>query len=154
MAEAGERPTRREERVLRGTVAEIRPTIAWVLGQLPPCDAPMLDVGLTEALTNAVAHGVNGLDGSERDADYRGWLDRLAEAPGRDAGLRVTLTLEASALEVRLRWKGTPYAPPSLMPAGPEAVRGRGSTLIASAFEEVEVDGDGLGLRLRTPVGQ
>ncbi|MEO0324097.1 MAG: ATP-binding protein [Myxococcota bacterium] len=151
MAEVRPLPARHEERVLRGTVEEIRPTIAWVLDRLPAHDdATMLDLGLTEALTNAVAHGVNGLDGDERDDDYRAWMARLAEAPGRDGGLRVTVTVEAGILEVYLRWAGTPYTQTGPSPLAPEAVRGRGATLIASVFDEVEVDGDGFGLRLRS----
>ncbi|MEM1413364.1 MAG: ATP-binding protein [Myxococcota bacterium] len=137
--------------MLRGTVDEIRPTVAWVLEQLPAeVDSSVIDLGLTEALTNAVAHGVNGLEGESRDHDYLGWLDRLKAAEGRDEGLRVALRVEEARLEVHLRWRGRALPETAPTPAAPAAVRGRGTTILNAVFQDVVADADGFGLRLAT----
>jgi phosphoserine phosphatase RsbU/P len=143
----------------------IAPAIRSALAAAPPwVDPAALDHGLTEALTNAVLHGVLGVASEGRDADgYDDYLDAAESASRRAPNTLQAVDLEirrsSSWLEFRLRWSGYPCPPEKQGPVSTPSDRGSshdellgsgmGLKIISSLFDEVAWDEDGYGVLLR-----
>ncbi len=131
--------------------------VHWVQSQCPDwVDGNLLDVGLTEALTNAVFHGALELDPAAR---ARGAYDEYLEQ-ARDLASSCTLnerTIDLSLLSapgrfgVSVRWDGAacpPDArkPPALLAPLPES--GMGISIIFGLFSQVVWADDGRSFEL------
>jgi anti-sigma regulatory factor (Ser/Thr protein kinase) len=122
-------------------------------------DREKLDHGLTEAVTNAIIHGTLGVSSSKRAGDqYREFL-ALSEESSEEVEpieLAIEQTLDTFAIHVRWRHNACPPSkrlPLSPPPSGSELsdyeAHGMGMHLMATLFDEVAWDTDGLGLSLR-----
>lgn len=126
------------------------PTIVrWIADQLPAGWVDDLtELGLVEAVTNAVVHGALGRHSqgrAQRLADYS------AAAPAGSDPLCVQVRKEASAASVVLAWSGAACPPEfRVAPAEPDplAESGRGLHIIHSVFRNVLWQEDGLSVCL------
>lgn len=126
-------------------------------------DPPALDMGLTEALTNAIIHGALGLESTGRaQGGYLDYLSQAANLPldpeymNRQVTMQVTQT--PGLFEIHLTWENTPCPPeereisrdpPSGNRLSSFELSGMGSNIIATLFDLVTWDDDGLGMVLR-----
>ncbi len=136
---------------------EIGRAVAWASQELPSWVDPVrLDVGLTEALTNAIVHGALEVSSSLRHQGvetYLGEVERRSIAPEAASKLlRLTIEHDSHHAELQLSWLGAP-CPISLRgktgPVDPLAGSGLGTTLIYASFDEVIWAADGYSLLLR-----
>lgn len=136
---------------------EIGRAITWANQELPRWVDPVrLDVGLTEALTNAIVHGALEVSSSLRHQGvetYLGEVERRSLTPeAASKVLRLTIEHDASHVDISLSWLGAP-CPASLRgksgPVDPMAGSGLGTTLIYASFDEVIWGADGYSLLLR-----
>lgn len=146
-------------------IEAIAPAIRSALAEAPAwVDPAALDHGLTEALTNAILHGVHGIGSEGREGEgYLDYLDAVASASRRAPAARqaVELKIRRSSgwLEFHLKWSGVPCPPENRHPLRPDGERassseellglGMGMKIIASLFDEVAWDENGYGVRLR-----
>lgn len=147
---------KRHELLFAPRLEEIARVVNWATSLAPAWVDPVcLDVGLTEAITNAVVHGALEVSSSLRKEGveaYLGEVERRSKAP--QASERV-VSLEIQALGqdliLELRWRGAP-CPNDLRGRkdhiDPLAGAGLGTTLIYACFDEVHWGGDGYSLRL------
>lgn len=136
---------------------EISRAITWASQALPSWVDPIrLDVGLTEALTNAIVHGALEVSSSLRHhgvETYLGEVERRSLTPEASSKvLRLTIDHDVHTVDIRLSWLGAP-CPASLRgkagPVDPLAGSGLGTTLIYASFDEVIWGADGYSLLLR-----
>jgi hypothetical protein len=136
---------------------EVGRAITWANQELPTWVDPVrLDVGLTEALTNAIVHGALEVSSSLRHQGvetYLGEVERRSLAPETASKmLRLTIDHDAHHVEISLFWLGAP-CPASLRgksgAVDPMAGSGLGTTLIYASFDEVIWGADGYSLLLR-----
>lgn len=155
-----------EVRRFDATIASVPEALAWVRARVPSWADPLaVDLGVAEALTNAITHGVHGLSGRpvvDRDHDFPGYVHELnRELPLdlRDDALSVSVGVEDELVRVTLRWRGLPCPPDERRPSEPPRpddplrASGRGMMIIHGLFDEVQWldDGQGLRLTLRRP---
>lgn len=136
---------------------EIGRAITWANQELPKWVDPVrLDVGLTEALTNAIVHGALEVSSSLRHQGvetYLGEVERRSTAPeAASKTLRLSIDHDSHCVDIQLSWLGAP-CPASLRgksgPVDPMAGSGLGTTLIYASFDEVLWGADGYSLSLR-----
>jgi anti-sigma regulatory factor (Ser/Thr protein kinase) len=145
---------------VRPNLSAIGDAVQFAIREAPTwVDPAALDHGLTEALTNALIHGVFGLSSEGRNEDeYDKYLE-LAEAlsaneTSTETGVEVSLERDAAMLGIHLRWTGSPCPidarSPTPTPSSDDKVvsSGMGNRIIYSLFDEVSWDEDGFGLRL------
>jgi hypothetical protein len=148
---------RRSMLELAPRLEEVSRAVSWASQELPSWVDPVrLDVGLTEALTNAIVHGALEVSSSLRShgvETYLGEVERRSLAPDASSRL-LTLIIEQDErqAEIALSWLGAP-CPASLRGKSgsidPMAGSGLGTTLIYASFDEVIWGADGLSLLLR-----
>ncbi len=136
---------------------EVARAVTWASQELPHWVDPVrLDVGLTEALTNAIVHGALEVSSSLRHhgvETYLGEVERRSLAPEASSkSLLLTVEHDGKQVEIALSWLGAP-CPASLRgksgPVDPMAGSGLGTTLIYASFDEVIWGADGYSLLLR-----
>lgn len=136
---------------------EVARAITWANQELPTWVDPVrLDVGLTEALTNAIVHGALEVSSSLRHQGvetYLGEVERRSLTPeAASRALRLTIEQDENQVDISLSWLGAP-CPASLRgrsgPVDPMAGSGLGTTLIYASFDEVIWGADGYSLLLR-----
>jgi hypothetical protein len=146
----------RHELVFAPRLDEIGRVVSWATALSPSwVDAVSLDVGLTEAVTNAVVHGALEVSSSLRKEGvevYLGEVERRSKAPlASERGVTLGLQVLARDLILELQWRGAP-CPSDLRGRtttfDPLAGAGMGSTLIYACFDEVYWGEDGYSLRL------
>ncbi len=136
---------------------EIPRGVAWVMARAPTwVDPGLLELGLTEAITNALVHGVLGVTSDGREEDLSAYLDevrrRSLAPPSSRRGGTVTLKVLESGprMELLLAWTGTPCPPEARqgkLPNTPSA-GGMGQGIIEAVFSDVIWAEDGLSQRL------
>ena len=143
-------------RELSARPEQISETVRWVTREAPSWVDPLvLDTGLTEALTNAIVHGVLGVSSSSRTEDVTEYLDEVERRlQSVDPTSRVTVTLNRadSRFLVTLSWRGAPCPVENRMPRSvpePLAGSGLGTTLIHASFDEVCWGDDGRSVKLQ-----
>lgn len=146
----------RHELQFAPSLDEIGRVVGWATSLSPAWVDPVsLDVGLTEAITNAVVHGALEVSSSLRKEGieaYLGEVERRSRAP-MASERAISLGIEALAqdLVLELRWRGAP-CPTDLRGRttnfDPMAGAGLGTTLIYACFDEVHWGVDGYSLRL------
>lgn len=146
----------RHELTFAPRLEEISRVVSWATSLSPSWVDPVsLDVGLTEALTNAVVHGALEVSSSLRkegvDA-YLGEVERRSKAPqASERAVSLGIQTVAQDLVLDLRWRGAP-CPNDLRGRtnnfDPLAGAGLGTTLIYACFDEVQWGGDGFSLLL------
>lgn len=144
-------------RELSPALGEIAAGVRWVQEQAPAWVDPfVIDTGLTEALTNAVVHGVLGVSSAGRQEDVTVYLEELeARAERVDPTIRplkLALSRSPDSFTVALSWTGLPCPEENRGPralASPFAGSGLGTTLIHATFDEVQWSPDGCSVRLR-----
>jgi Histidine kinase-like ATPase domain len=148
---------RRAELELAPRLEEVGRAITWASQELPAWVDPVrLDVGLTEALTNAIVHGALEVSSSLRHhgvETYLGEVERRSQAPeAATKSLVLTIEHDTRQVDIALSWLGAP-CPASLRgksgPVDPLAGSGLGTTLIYASFDEVIWGADGYSLLLR-----
>lgn len=136
---------------------EVARAVAWARGELPSWVDPVrLDVGLTEALTNAIVHGALEVSSELRTAGvevYLGEVDRRSNAPGTlDKSVTLTITQWPDLIDIGVFWQGAP-CPSQFRGASkvtdPLRGSGLGTTLIYASFDEVVWGADGYSLCLK-----
>lgn len=135
---------------------EIGRVVSWAT-QLAPSwvDPVSLDVGLTEAITNAVVHGALEVSSALRKEGveaYLGEVERRSKAPlAAERAVSLRLHVVGQDLVLELTWRGAP-CPKDLRGTttnvDPMAGAGLGITLIYACFDEVHWGCDGYSLRL------
>lgn len=135
---------------------EIGRVVSWATSLSPSWVDPVsLDVGLTEAITNAVVHGaleVSSLLRKEGVEAYLGEVERRSKAPlAAERAISLRLQIVGHDLVLELAWRGAP-CPSDLRGTttlvDPMAGAGLGTTLIYACFDEVHWGWDGYSLRL------
>jgi anti-sigma regulatory factor (Ser/Thr protein kinase) len=128
-----------------------------VLAQAPTwVDPSALNTSLTEALTNAIVHGVLEVTSSSRGEDFQKYLDQveLRAEEAAQLGASVSLAAETSATHftVTLSWQGQGCPKDRQGPSSspdPLAGSGLGSALIEALCDEVHWSADGRAVSLR-----
>jgi anti-sigma regulatory factor (Ser/Thr protein kinase) len=138
--------------------AAIPRAVRWIVDLTPTwADKVDVDLGLTEALTNAVLHGALGLSSTLRKEgdgylDYLALAEELPDRPGfMDRHVELRAHTNPECFGVRISWEGSPCPPEVRHPKLDEfglAESGMGMRLIYSLFHRVEWDDDGFGLEL------
>ena len=152
------------ERRFDATLESLPRALAWVQENAPRwADSLALDLGVSEALTNAIAHGVHGLDrlpGVDREQDLGAYLARLhRELDPELSADALSLAMDVHERELRLtvRWRGLacpeplrepPAAPVDEDAEAPLRSSGRGMMIIHGLFDQVRWLEDGLGLQM------
>lgn len=136
---------------------EVARAVSWAARELPAWVDPVrLDVGLTEALTNAIVHGALEVSSSLRHRGvetYLGEVERRSLTPEAAArAIRLSINQSDAGVDIALSWLGAP-CPPSLRgksgSVDPMMGSGLGTTLIYASFDEVVWGTDGYSLLLR-----
>lgn len=144
----------REERTMAAAVTEIGPVVDWTCDRLAQwVDVEAARIGLTEAITNALVHGVYAISGAIRD-DLDRYLAAIEECSARGdlTPLTVSITRREDCCEVSIRWRGTPC--PSdrrVQPSAqldPWSTSGLGMHVIYESCHEVAWSPDGLTMQL------
>ena len=144
----------KEHRLSRAVTPELQQipeTVSWVLSESPAwVDQSLLDTGLTEALTNAIVHGVLGVTSSGRGEDMTEYLDRVERSSLAAGALGPPVTVSLASNDERflvaLSWQGVPCPEENQIPPSrprPLAGSGLGATLIHSCFDDVSWGADG-----------
>lgn len=148
---------RRSKLEVAPRLEEVSRAVSWASRELPSWVDPIrLDVGLTEALTNAIVHGALEVSSSLRShgvETYLGEVERRSLAPDASArSLTLLIEQDGRQVDISLSWLGAP-CPASLRgkagPVDPMAGSGLGITLIYASFDEVIWGADGFSLLLR-----
>lgn len=148
---------RRSKLEVAPRLEEVSRAVSWASRELPSWVDPIrLDVGLTEALTNAIVHGALEVSSSLRNhgvETYLGEVERRSLAPDASArSLTLLIEQDGRQVDISLSWLGAP-CPASLRgksgPVDPMAGSGLGITLIYASFDEVIWGADGFSLLLR-----
>jgi anti-sigma regulatory factor (Ser/Thr protein kinase) len=145
------------KRELSARPDQIAEAVAWVASEAPSwVDPLLLDTGLTEALTNAIVHGVLGVSSSSRAEDVTEYLDevesRLQTVDATTARVTLTLDREERRFLVTLCWQGAACPLENRTPrSAPEPLvgSGLGTTLIHASFDEVCWSDDGRSVKLQ-----
>lgn len=125
--------------------------VQWIMSKLPDSlDGAMIDVGMTEVVTNAVVHGALDISSDCRIDDAERYLESMGKAIAD--GLRVAVHETETSTNVRLSWDGA--ACPVEHRRAPEEeldplqVSGRGMMIIYEVFDEVRWGDDGLSMEV------
>lgn len=135
---------------------EVARAVAWASKEVPAWVDPIaLDVGLTEALTNAIVHGVLEVSSELRGAGvevYLGEVERRSKTVDESQNVSLTLSQSIDQVEIHVSWQGA-SCPGSLRnpPDFPDPLRGSGlgTTLIYASFDEVTWGVDGCSMFLK-----
>lgn len=146
----------RQELFFAPRLDEISRVVSWATSLSPSwVDHVSLDVGLTEAITNAVVHGALEVSSSLRKEGvevYLGEVERRSKAPtAAERGVSLVIQSVTPDFVLELKWRGAP-CPNDLrgrtIHFDPLAGAGLGTTLIYACFDEVCWGSDGYSLRL------
>jgi len=143
-----------ETRVLRtydACIATVRLVVQWIMSQIMGAhDETLVELGVTESVTNAVVHGALGVGSDERVGEGEVYLSSAGKVA--QDGLTVELRQNQKEMSLNLSWVGTP-CPPEYQKA-PQASEdlfaesGRGTRIIHSVFDDVIWSDDGLSVDL------
>lgn len=143
---AGGWPTRRAKETFDACVPMLALVTEWVMEQLPPLDDPgMVEMGVTEAVTNAIVHGAleRSSEARSNNATYFGTTRAVR------GGVSLEVSSEPSRASIMLRWKGA-ACPIEFrqQPPEPDPLQesGRGLWVIYSVFDHVTWHEDGHGM--------
>lgn len=123
--------------------------VRWIKGQLPGWGRrEMTELGLTEAVTNAVIHGVMGKD-SEKRADFMPQYAAEPDSPGGE--LSIAVMENENEVIIGLSWEGAAcprHCRQAPQDPDPLAESGRGLQIIHSVFDDVSWKESGLEVEL------
>ncbi len=135
-------------RTFLASLDEVESAVEWVGSVVPRwVDSRRLDLGLTEAITNAVVHGS---DHEAADADVEE-LDAYfgsVSSDHSDRMIELEVDVADDRLGVELRWNQNPCPPEHRSPREGGVLAGRGMGIIHSAFDRVDWDDDGFCMRM------
>ena len=139
------------ERTFDACTPTIPIVVRWIMEQLPDSvDRSMVDVGVTEAVTNAVVHGALDISSDCRIDDAERYLENMGKAVA--GGLNVSVRETRNASRVRLEWIGEPcpeqYRRAPDDDVDPLKVSGRGMLIIYDVFDEVHWGDEGMSMEL------
>lgn len=133
---------------------QIALALEWLLARTPrEYDRTRLNLGLTEAMTNALLHGVLELrlpDDREPNSVANLMAQRAAEPDIADRRIYLAYTRWEHALQLHVSWNGAAYEenPSDKSHVSSTSVGGRGLQMIEWCFDTVRWRGDGLGMTL------
>lgn len=140
------------ERTFDACTPTIPIVVQWIMSKLPnSIDRTMIDIGVTEAVTNAVVHGALDISSDCRINDAERYLESMGKAVA--GGLRVAVRERDASTAVLLSWDGASCPEehrhaPNEEDLDPLQVSGRGLLLIYGVFDEVRWGDDGLSMEL------
>lgn len=145
-----------ESQFFEPRIDALRDAIRWIMARAPAwADAQRLELGLTEALTNAVVHGALEVSSSSRAAGLEDYLADIARAESRalasGRSLGVALERTAERFSIQVSWDGASCPPEHRLPHGPAADRpthGMGLSIIYAMFDDVSWAKDGRAMSL------
>ena len=135
---------------------KVRAAVDWAKSLAPEWVDPVkLDLGLTEAVTNAIVHGALEVTSEDRATDYARYLSKLQRAsevpPDSSRSVRLKMDLGDRCLKLLLGWRGRGCPFHLRIPEvtlSPLPVSGFGQGIIQACFDEVSWSTDGRAILL------